>query len=107
MWAMLPANQFVDAAESSPLPPPPQGVALIVIPAGGGAPLLVPLPPSLGPAPPSPLRSNSPENQGSGNVFSFGPIFFSRAFGAPIAGFFGHSLCPFFPLLQTPCPSVP
>ena len=41
---------------------------------------------------PSPLCSDSPENYGSGNLFSFGPIFPSYAFGAPIAGFFGHSI---------------
>ena len=60
-------------AAGAPPPPPPPGP-----------------PPSL-PWTPSPLCSNSLENQGSRNVFSFGPIFPSRAFGAPIAGFFGHS----------------
>ena len=77
-----------------------QGVASIFIPSGGGDPSpLDPLPPSLPwtPSPPSPLRSNSPENQGSRNVFSFGPILSSRAFGAPIAGFFGHSTVSFLP----------
>ena len=76
----------------------PQGVALIFIPAGGGGapPWTTSLPP-LDPLPPSPLHSNSPENQGFGNVFSFGPIFSSRAFGALIAGFFGHSTVSFLP----------
>ena len=79
-------------------PPPPQGVALIFIPAGGGGapPWTTSLPP-LDPLPPSPLHSNSPENQGFGNVFSFGPILPSRAFGALIAGFFGHSTVSFLP----------
>ena len=63
---------------------------------GGGSPLDH-LPPSPGPPPPSPLHSNSPENQGFGNVFSFGPILPSRAFGALIAGFFGHSTVSFLP----------
>ena len=64
---------------------------------GGGLPLGPP--PSLPwtPSPPSPLCSNSPENQGSGNVFAFGPFFSSRAFGAPIARFFGHSILSFLP----------
>ena len=82
-----------------PNPPPPQGVALVFIPAGGGALPLGP-PPSLPwtpSPPPSPLHSNSPENQGFGNVFSFGPIFSSRAFSALIAGFFGHSTVSFLP----------
>ena len=64
---------------------------------GGGLPLGPP--PSLPwtPSPPSPICSNSPENQGSGNVFAFGPFFSSRAFGAPIARFFGHSILSFLP----------
>ena len=65
----------------------------------GGGPLPLGPPPSLPwtPLPPSPLHSNSPENQGFGNVFSFGPILPSRAFGALIAGFFGHSTVSFLP----------
>ena len=80
------------------MPPPPQGVALIFIPAGGGTPppWTTSLPP-LDPLPPSPLHSNSPENQGFGNVFSFRRFFSSRAFGALIAGFFGHSTVSFLP----------
>ena len=51
------------------------------------------------PLDPLPLRSNLPENQSSGNLFSFGPILSSRAFGAPIAGFFGHSIAPLVSVL--------
>ena len=63
---------------------------------GGPPPWLTSLPP-LDPLPPSPVHSNSPENQGFGNVFSFGPILPSRAFGALIAGFFGYSTVSFHP----------
>ena len=49
--------------------PPPQGLALIFIPAGGGGSPLDPLPPSPGPPPPSPLSSSAPENLGFGNIF--------------------------------------
>ena len=63
----------------------------------GTPPSWTPSPPPLEPLPPSPLRSNSPENQGFGNVFSFGSIFSSRAFSAPLAGFFGHSTVSFLP----------
>ena len=59
------------------------------IPAGGGAPLPLGPPPSLPWTPsPCPLHSNSPENQGFGNVFSFGPMF---------PPFFGHSTVSFLP----------
>ena len=79
-------------------PPPPGGVALIFIPAGGrGPPPWTTSLPPLDPLPPSPLHSNSPENQGFGNVFSFGPIFSSSAFGVLLAGFFGHSTVSFLP----------
>ena len=44
-------------------PPPPQGLALIFIPAGGGDPS------PLDPLPPSPLSSSAPENLGFGNIF--------------------------------------
>ena len=67
-------------------PPPPPGRRFTFHSGKGG-----------GGLPPSPLRSNSPENQGSGNVFWFGPMFSSRAFGAPMAGFFGHSTVSFLP----------
>ena len=50
-----------------------------------------------GPLPP--LRSKSRKNQGSANLFSFGPIFFSRTFGAPLAEFFGHSTLSLFPFV--------
>ena len=67
-----------------------QGIALVFISAaGGGAPPLGPLPSSPGPRPPLPPRSKS-RNQSSGNPFSFGPFFSPCAFGAPIAGLFGH-----------------
>ena len=72
------------------IPPPPLGGCFNFHSGrGGGSPL--------DPLDPSPLRSNSPENQGFGNVFSFGPIFSSHAFGAPIAAFFGHSTTSFLP----------
>ena len=67
------------------------------IPARGDPPPGTTSLPPLDPIPPSPLHSNSPENQGFGNVFSFGPKFSSRAFGALIAGFFGHSTVSFVP----------
>ena len=78
-------------------PPPPQGVALIFLPAGGG------LPP--GPPPSLPWTPSAPPPSALihlrirvlGNIFSFRPIFSSRAFGAPIAGFFGHSTVSFLP----------
>ena len=60
----------------APPPPPPQGVALIFISGGGqGLPPGPPPPLPLDPLPPSPLRSNSPENQGSGNLFRLGQCF--------------------------------
>ena len=44
-------------------PPPPQGLALIFIPTGGGDPS------PLDPLPPCPLSSSAPENLGFGNFF--------------------------------------
>ena len=78
----------VSAIRSTALnPPPPQGVALIFIPVGGGD--------------PSPLDHLPPSTLIHPRirvlVFSFGPILPSRAFGAPIAGFFGHSTVSFLP----------
>ena len=78
-------------------PPPPGRCFHFHSGRGGTPPPWTPSLPPLDPLPPSPLRSNSPENQGSGNIFSFGPIFSSFAFGAPIAGFFGHSIVSFLP----------
>ena len=81
-------------------PPPSQGVAFIFIPAGGGGSPLDPLPPS-------PLRSNSSENQGSGNLFRLGQLFPPAPSAHLYHGCLVTPLYPFFPLLQTPCPNVP
>ena len=98
-----------------PSPPPPkapvmggacrgwgwgQGVALIFILAGGASPL--------DPSPPLPSRSESRNNQGSGNPFLFGPIFFLpclwRTYSKVLWSFHSYH---FFPVLQISRCSVP
>ena len=81
-------------------PPPPQGVALIFIPAGGGAPPWTPSLPPLDPLPPSPSPPSALiylRIRVLGTFFRLGQFFSSHAFGAPIAGFFGHSTLSFLP----------
>ena len=77
-------------------PPPPKGVALIFIPAGGGLPPGPPpsLPWTLSPPPPSTLIHLRITVLGTFFVWA---NFSSCAFGAPIAGFFGHSTVSFLP----------
>ena len=69
-----------------------QGVALIFVSALWGGPLSPGTPP-----PPPPPHSKSRKNPGSGNLFSFGPIFFTCTIGAPIAGSFAIPLVSFLP----------
>ena len=86
-------------------PAPPLGVALIFIPAGGGrdpSPLL----PPLDPLPPPPSALIHLRIRVLGTFFRLGQFFPP----APLhleQGYLVTPLYPFFPLLQTPCPSVP
>ena len=76
-----------------------QGVALIFIPAGGGGPLPLGPPPSLPwtPSPPRPSTLIHLRIRVLGTFFRLGQFFSSHAFGALIAGFFGHSSVSFLP----------
>ena len=65
---------------------------------GGGTFPLDLLPPSLGPpSPPPPSALIHLRIRVLETFFRLGQLFFSYAFGAPIAGFFGHSTVSFLP----------